>query len=737
MYTRPKTGALLLLLSVLALGSCAESGEELEKTKQAGEIAAGEAATADESTDPQSMPAIESRIADAVGTDRKSDLEAIVFPGTDSFVQPRSGPRAKAILRQGKLILNFENAALREVVRIILGDTLKVNYVYDPRVQGTVSLETTRALPADAALSVLETVLRMNGAALVIDGDLYRVVPADEVLQGNVIPEIAYTGQPIPRGYSVRIVPLEYISAIQMEKLLEPFLPPNGVVRVDVDRNLLILAGTRNELSNLIETVQIFDVDWLAGMSVAIYPLTNVDADVVAEELDVIFGDAASGPLAGLVRFVPLKRLNALLAVSPRAIYIEKVEEWIQRLDRGNTVGQNLYVYPIQHGKASEIAKILTEVFASRGRKREDKQLGRLAPGRKAVELRSAKQPDKSPPAGRGQPQKNQAPGARQAKAAAVAKKGEGLSFTEGADIRIIADEVNNALLILASAQDYRMVKAAVRKIDIMPLQVLIEATIAEVTLTEELRFGLQWFFNSEDFGLDRLGTGTLSTGSSSTLAGTFPGFSFVANNTRIVLDALEGITKVNVLSAPQLMVLDNHTAELKVGDEVPVTTQQQQSTSSESNVVNTIQFRDTGVILRVTPRVSAGGSINMEIEQEVSGVSTGTTSGSLTPTISTRRIKSSIVIQSGETVVLGGLISDTESKTTSGIPFLQHIPILGWLFGSKNDTGTRTELIVLISPRLIRNSSEARDITREVRARLKGLRPIEALGETAPAKRK
>ncbi len=636
-------------------------------------------------------------------------------------------------MRQGKVILNFENAALREVVRIILGDTLKVNYVYDPRVEGAVSLETTSALPFDTVLSVLETVLRMNGAALVIDDGLYRVLPADEIVQGNLVPEIAGIGDPIPRGYSVRIVPLKFISAIQMEELLQPFLPPNGIIKVDIDRNFLILAGTRNELTNLLDTVRIFDVDWLAGMSVAIFPLANVGADVIAEELETIFGDAATGPLAGLVRFVPLKRLNALLIVSPRAVYIEKAEKWVQQLDRGNTVGRNLYVYYVQHGKASDIAKVLSEVYADGEEGREDLQLGRLAPGKQALELSTETNPAKTPQAGQTQRQKNKAVrGARQVNFAPLAQKAEGLTFTEGANIKIIADEANNALIILASMQNYRMVLAAVQKLDIVPLQVLVEATIAEVTLTNDLRFGLQWFFNSEDFGLRGLGTGTLSTGNSTSLLSTFPGFSFVSvGGPRLVLDALESITKVNVLSSPQLMVLDNQTAELSVGSEVPVATRQQQSTTGgDANLVNTIQFRDTGIILRVTPRVSSGGSINLEIEQEVSSVSTGTEAGSLTPTITQRKIKSSIVIQSGETVVLGGLISEDDSNTSSGIPFLQSIPFLGALFSNKTTDSSRTELIVLISPKLVQNAAAARSVTKELRDRLKGLRPIEVLGE-------
>ncbi len=621
-------------------------------------------------------------------------------------------------------LLNFENAGLREVVQVVLGDTLNLNYLYDPRVNGTVNLQTTSPLPADAIMATLETVLRMNGAAIVVKPDLIHIVPAEEAIRGKLSPEIAGGGPPIPIGHSVRIVPLRFISAIHAQKLLEPFAPPQTIVRADTDRNLILLAGTRHEIEIMLDTIDTFDVDWLAGMSVAIFPLANATADLVVEELNLILGDEVAGPLAGLIRFVPIERLNALLVVTPRPEYLAKLETWIVRLDRGSTVGQNLYVYNLEYGEAAELAKILTKVFSSQDQI-EERLPGRFAPGLQVQRTdvpTTISGPEQTRPQGQPQPTLLNTFRGTLDISPGVQRDSDGLAISRRADIRIIADEVDNALLVLANAQDYRMVEAAIRKLDTVPLQVLVEATIVEVTLTNELRYGVQWFFKTNGY---RSGDGrvTLSRAVGGDIAEVGRGLSYVitdgAGAVRYALEALEEVTKVRVISSPHLMIQDNRSAEIQVGFEVAISTQLQQSTAANANVVNSVQYRDTGVILRVTPRVNSGGSIAIEVEQEVSQVQEEG-GDSLTPTISQRRINSSVVVQSGETVILGGLIQNTDTLGSSGIPLLARLPVLGALFGSRNVDDRRTELLVLLSPRIVRNQAEARRVTEEMRRRLK-----------------
>ncbi|MCB2099955.1 MAG: hypothetical protein KDE22_03740, partial [Rhodobacterales bacterium] len=377
----------LSLAGLVLVTSCAEVMEDRgtviqENRPVSGVMSAGpqDAAKAPSgATDgvPDSAP------APAVVREGAEEDGTVTFEGTGQFLGPRANRQATVTVRQGQVVINFENAELRDVVRTILGDTLKVSYIYDPRVQGLVSLQTTSALPTEAVLGTLETILRMNGAALLIDQGVYKVVPADEAIRGNTVPELGGPGfEPLPPGYAVKVVPLQYISAVQMDKLLAPFVPPEGVVRVDLDRNLIILAGNSQELRRLMDTVAIFDVDWLAGMSVGIFPLAHVSPETLIGELDAVFGSDADGPLAGLVKLVPVKRLNALLVVSTKPRYLEEVQTWVDRLDKGTAAGQNLYVYYLNNGKATEIAKILADIFSDR--KKEDEQAqapGRLAPG--------------------------------------------------------------------------------------------------------------------------------------------------------------------------------------------------------------------------------------------------------------------------------------------------------------------------------------------------------------------
>jgi general secretion pathway protein D len=295
-------------------------------------------------------------------------------------------------------------------------------------------------------------------------------------------------------------------------------------------------------------------------------------------------------------------------------------------------------------------------------------------------------------------------------------------SSAPGKKIRIIADQTNNSLYILATPQDFRDIRAALDSLDTEPLQVLIEATIAEVTLNDKLKYGVEWFFrqgnNSE----------TLAQNLSGIPTAVFPGFSYVyaASNVRAVISALDEVTHINVISSPQLMVLDNRTALLQVGDEVPIITQSAVSViDPASPIVNSVQFRSTGVILSVTPRVNSSGNVELDIQQEVSDVVPTTTSTIDSPTIQQRKIKSSVSVHDGQTIALGGLIRDRQSHGKSGIPVLSDIPVVGTLFGTTTNTGDRTELLVLITPHVIRSPAEADAVTDELRQRLQSVLPL------------
>ena len=674
-----------------------------------------------------------------IGPNSREMLIAVpeFYPGSGNFINPVVGTwQPIKISIQGEVTLNFVDADLHEVIRAILGDTLRVNYVIDPKVQGLVTLQTSRPIPRSAIVPTLEHILRLNGAALVLNEDLYRILPADLAARETGTPQLGFLPVPRGRGFGLQVVPLRFVAAAEMEKILEPISQPGAVVLVDPARNLLFLSGTRRERATLLEVVQMFDVDWLKGMSFALIPLESTDAKTIVEELGAVFGDQSGMPIAGLVRFVPIERLNSILVITQQRTYLEEARIWIERLDKGGEGDeQRLYVYYIQNGQAADLAEVLGKIFAPDSR--ATPSTPELAPGLRPIELRTSNQgaptsqaaADETPAQGEAAAPAQPAPETPATKDIVSAEPsrpaagGRGVALG-GGEIRIIADEAINALVVLATPRQYRLIKAALRKLDIMPLQVLIEATIAEVTLNDDLRYGLQWFFKAG--GVSDL---TLSEAVGGNAAQIFPGFSYlfqVGDDVRLVLNALESVTDVNVISSPLLMVLDNQTARLQVGDQVPVATQSAVSvTDPDAPIVNQIQFLDTGVILNVTPRVNAGGMVIMEIEQQVSDVVPTTTSGIDSPTIRQRQIASTVAVQSGETIALGGLIRESNTRSNIGIPILKDIPVFGALFGKTSDDRVRTELLVLITPRVVSNQDEARAVTEELRRRMRAIVPL------------
>lgn len=617
---------------------------------------------------------------------------------------------------EGDITLNFQGTDINEFVKVILSDVLNLNFVIDPQVSGSVTIETSIPVKQDDLFPLLEQILSINNAAIIKSNGIYQILPKSKIAKGNLSP-VTQDVQ-VNNGYSVRIVPLQFIAAQEMQKILEPFVAAGGELRADEKRNIIIIGGTPGELAHLQETIDIFDVDWLRGMSVGLYPLDHVDPKTLKTELDEILGGTkgSSGDkiLDGLVRTIALERLNSILLISSTSSALHEAEIWLYRLDRqGEQAGQNLYVYNVQNSKAIEIANILGNIFGESTVSITSSSAPQLAPGITPVEITENDTENQA---------KTNTP------TALVSAGDAALSLSSVGAIKIIADDTRNALVILASSHDYKMVVAAIKKLDIIPLQVLIETSIIEVTLSGDLSYGVEWFFNNR-VGRDRSGQGQLDLGTVG-LAALAPGFSYTlinsAGNIKAVLNALEAESEINILSAPSLMVLNNQTATINVGDEIPIPTRQSTSNiDPNAPTVNEIQFRDTGITFEVTPRVNNSGLVTMDIRQEVSNA-VGTTSSSIdAPTIQKRQIESTVAINSGETIVLGGLIRNSIAESESGIPGLYKIPFIGKLFGSTRVIERRTELIVLITPRVVRNNIDAKKITDEFRHKLKRLHPI------------
>jgi general secretion pathway protein D len=704
-----------------------------------------------------------------------------VYPGTDTFVR-RGAPPTGAVVRTpaGEVTLNFVDADLREVVKAILGDTLGANYVMDPQVQGTVTLQTSQPVAGSSLVSVLESLLAVNNATLVQADGIYKIVPADQGVRGSGGVRSALPPATQAPGAQVMAVPLRHVSATEMEKVLAPFAPPGGVLRVDPRRNLVVIGGSRSDVASMLDVIETFDVDWLAGMSFGLFPVKSTSAKTMVEELEKVFGDQAEGPLANVVRFVPIERLNAVLVISSRSQYIDRARTWVSRLDIGEGEKVRLYVYYCENSRAEDLAMVLGQVF---GQPEQARPAAQVAPGLRGRtvggRLGGVGGGAGSAFGGRGgfsggfggqgmgggllgggiggqtlgggiggqtlgggiggqtlggpvtgQTPTAPAPGGAAAQVAASTES-----------LRIVADTVKNALVIQAKPSDYRTIEAAIKKLDITPLQVLIEATILEVTLNDTLRYGVEWYFKFGG-GNQAVWSGGVNPpvriqpsflNDSGTVASALPGFSYILspqNNVKAIVNALDSVTDVNLISSPQIFVLDNQAASIIVGEQVPITTQSGQSILTENApIINSIEYRDTGIILDVVPRVNAGGLVTMEISQEVSRVSAAvqpTLVQQQSPQFTQRVVQSTASVQSGETVALGGLIQDRRENASSGLPFLSRLPVIGWLFGTKSDAAERTELLVLITPRVVGSADQAREVTQELRSRLRTIAPLE-----------
>ena len=683
---------------------------------------------------------------------------AKVFTGTGVLLegQPAGGglvaipPRARKDAA-GNVSLNFEGADIREVIRNVLGDILGANYVIDPAVGGQVTIRTSSGLPRSSLPSLLETLLRMNGATMVLDTEdgVFKIVPQGAAVRGNVTPMLGNSARALPPGFSVQIVPLLYVSAREMLKILEPIAKDAQAVRADDLRNLLILSGTERELKHLMDTVALFDVDWMKGMSAGLFPLQSADVKTVGQEIEKLLGQKDANPLGGLIRIVPIERMNALLVVTPNPALIERVHEWIEKLDAGTGgEGVRFYVYHLQNSRAERVGPLLQQAFTGRAAPQAPAQGPTLAPGTPAGQIVSppAFQPQatplQAPPSTvvvNQPPQPGAAAAAILAAAASGAQGAPGAQGAQGAqgvvrNIQVVPDKDNNTLLIVATPAEYLIIESALKKLDVAARQVMIEMVIAEVSLTDNFQFGVEWYFRNganQAGGNFRRGTtvgnlfDTAATVAGAGLAARVPGFNYLLSGAfpggiQAALSLLGTAANTKIVANPQVAALDNQKSTIKVGDRIPIT--QQTLVGGTTNAVTTTsQYIDTGVLVSVTPRINAGGLVTMDIQAEVSNPGDVTTAGEAPP-INTRSLQSMVAVQSGETLVMGGLIRDTKTQGSEGIPWLSKLPVIGGLFGAQDIKDTRSELVLFVTPRVVESQNDLRAVIDDLRRRMERL---------------
>jgi general secretion pathway protein D len=636
----------------------------------------------------------------------------------------------------GSATFNFEGESLHVVVKAILGDMLGQNYVIAPGVQGTVTLATPKPVSPAQALNLLEMVLGWNNARMVLSGGRYNIVPAEQALAGTVAPSTAPPSS--ARGFEVRVVPLQFISASEMKKVLEPYARPNAIVGIDGARNVISLGGTRSELENYQRTIDIFDVDWLSGMSVGVFPIQSGRADQVASDLEKVFGEESKTPSAGMFRFMPLQAANAVLVITPQARYLDQIQQWLDRIDSAGGTAR-LFSHELKYIKAKELADRLAEVFGGSGGNtgRADAKPS-LAPGASGVEIDDRGGTGEVSSATTGPSSVSSDTGeSRDSLALSPRASGNGTVTleVEGGRVGVSAVEETNTLLVRATPQAWRSIREVVEKLDVMPMQVHIEAQVAEVSLTGDLSYGVNWFFeNAVNAPVTAGGGGlpsALGRGIWGDIAGSVTGsaglgWTFLGKNAAAVITALDEVTDVRLLQTPSIFVRNNAEATLNVGARIPITSVSVNNSGNTDSTYNTVAYVDTGTILKVRPRVTRDGMVFLDIVQEVSQPGeVADANGNVR--INTRRMKTEAAVQAGNTVMLAGLISDSATQTSSGMPGLSRLPIIGGLFGTKGASSRRSEVIVLLTPTIVRNPQEASDLTDEYGQRFRALEPINA----------
>ncbi len=725
------------------------------------------------------------------GDEEEESTEPRVLRGTDKLLNiDKSAPVAAG----APVSFRFEEAPVAEVVRTVLGDILKIDYVMHPPLQGTVTLTTPKPIDPDKAVFLLEAALQANGLAMVRDARGTYQVGKPEALR-SLVGNVRMAGAPgsMAPGYGVIVVPLQYIGATEMSNILKPIIPAEALIKVDTVRNVLIMQGTRTQSEGWMEMVKTFDVDLLKGMSVGIYPLKHASIEEVSAALQMVNGGggqaaqgqgaagsagiaggpasaaaagrpgqatgaAASGggnnqlsgnaaaaaalltslgdsnPLFGALRVLPIPRLNALMVITPRASYLDEAERWIRRLDVPGYGGSEpeLYVYRVQNGNAKYLAQVLNGIFGGQQGAGGNMTSG-VAPGLNGVNNNNNNRIGSgfnsfgsgsgfSSGFGNNNANRLGTSGNNQQQGGTPT-----ITATAIGDIRVVADEFNNTILVWSTGSQFRKIESSLKRLDVAPIQVLIEASIIEVSLNENLQYGVEWLFrNSGIGGRNFSGTGSLGTlnnttpGTIAAAAGNFT-YSLFNSGGDIAarLSAVAGQGQVKMLSSPSVMVMDNHPATISVGEQIPVKVSSYITTNSYLS--DNYQLKDTGVILNVTPSVNSGNMVSLQIDQSVID-SAGLDAASQQTKFSNRQLTSKLAVRSGESIVMGGLIKDQNEDTNSGIPLLKDIPIIGKAFSSTTRSSKRTELLLVMTPRVVRTDVDVREVSEELRDRLRGL---------------
>lgn len=683
------------------------------------------------------------------------------------------------------------NASLTEMIDM-LARRLKLNYVIDPGVKGSVSIYTYGEVKPVDLMQILETILRVNGAAMVKVGDLYRIVPIKAISALPLEPLLNPDPKTLPddERMLLNLIFLKYATATEMQKLITPFLGEGASISTYEPANLLLLQDNSRSMKRTMELIALFDSDTFAGQRVKTFEITNSRPADLVKELESVFKAYALSEKSSVVKFIPVDRINIVIAVAPNPGIFTQVQSWIDKLDipvkitAGDVTN---YVYRLKYSRAETVAMAIMALYT--GDTMALSMLGNSmnsggmygggmgggmygggmggayggmggayggmggayggmggaygggygggyggmgstyggggygsaygggmygAYGRQGVSTA----PVSTPTGTNANPTPNAGPndmaGSYLGAAGAGGQAGQRLPH-------VIPNPFDNTLLIQGTPQEYEQITHLLRQLDVAPRQVLVDAKIYEVDLSGALQYGVTAYLEKRNG--DAAGGSVLSR--TLTAASTASGMSVSAGALVLrshqllgLLQASEVTQHSKVISAPSIIATDSIPAVMNVGQDVPVLTSSGVAVTGSS--FNSVSNRSTGVTLSIMARVNSSGVVTMIVDQDVTSPPTASTSGINSPSFQRRSFQTQITVQDGDTVAIGGFIQETYGITSSGVPFLSRIPVLGAAFGGKGTTRGRTELIVFLTPRVIYDTSQMLDATDEIKSNLK-----------------
>jgi general secretion pathway protein D len=648
-------------------------------------------------------------------------LPPFLSPGPVSVPAPHSSLASDESQRKKDIIFNFENADIYEVIRV-MSEILEINYIVDTKVKGVVNIHTSGQISAQDVFPIFQSILRLNGATAVKRDGVYEIVPMSDAKKLPVPPSTTREPgkPPSEERYTIQIIVPKYIPVTEVSKMIKPFLSDGADIVEHPPNNILILGDLASNVKKSVEIIHLFDIDIFTDLRVRIYPITNADVNEVAKEMERIFASFEVSTKSGRgvgITFTPVVRINSLLVVSSIPNIFEKVEGWLKELDKIPMEGTkySVFVYYVQNMKAKDLGDVLKQVFGITKEKKADfKEKVVTSPYPKGV-----KPIPTAPPATTAPP----------------AAKEEGGAVPEG-EINIVVDETNNALVVRAFARDYKSILDTIKKLDVYPKQVLIETFLADITLDDTYKFGIEWakFVTTSSTtkqGQEAQGVVAGSQPSSDPFnaalaTGSFIRYSIVELGGRIsvAVNAAAADNRLNVISSPHILASNNKEAKIQIGTSEPILTNTYTTTSTSSTEVveGTIEYKDVGIILTVTPRISDAGLITLEIEIEKSDASTKDVFGRTNvPYFDKKTAKTTLSVSEGQTIVIGGLIEDTKQRNKSGVPLLTKIPIIGALFGTHDLEDKKKELVILMTPHIITDHIQSKIVTDEFRDKVEG----------------